>query len=503
MADLTIIDPRPFYAIGVAFTAALLVSFSGKNPNLRETWSAVASFIMFGIIMSMVGGVLDGKIYEYTLFQLTDTVGMTMRTDPAGMIFACLASLLWIPINFYSIGYMRNNHEGMQTGYFAAFALCMGATMGIALASNLLTFFVFYEILTISSYPLVLHERDKEALLASRKYLAYTLCSGQLFLAGTVGLYCIAGTMDFTPGGFVTIDMAPRWALQMLFVLMIMAGSVKAAVMPLHGWLPAAMVAPTPVSALLHAVAVVKTGAFAVLRVLGFVFGPKVLLQLGIADVLAWAAAITILASSFIALRQDNLKRRLAFSTIGQLSYIVLGGALLSPLAFRGAYLHLVAHAVMKITLFMCAGCIIVRTHLHDISEMDGIGHKMPITMICFALTSLGISGLPFIVGFISKWSLAMGAIQAGKPLFVLVWVASALLSIGYLMPVVRIAFYRPGPHEDPRQYGNRTWLMLGPICFTAFVSVLLGFYPGFFPPDFYHLAKMAALAITAGWGTW
>ena len=277
---------------------------------------------------------------------------------------------------------MRNNHEAEQTGYFAAFAVCLGATLGIALASNLLTFFVFYEILTIFSYPLVLHERNEEALDASRKYLAYTLVSGQLFLAGTVGVYCISGTMDFKAGGFLDINMAPVWVLQLLFILMILAGSVKAAVMPLHGWLPAAMVAPTPVSALLHAVAVVKTGAFAVLRIIGFVFGPKLLSQLGTADVLAWLAALTILVSSFIALQQDNLKRRLAFSTIGQLSYIVLGAALLTPLAIKGAYMHLVAHALMKITLFMCAGCIIVRTHLHEISEMDGIGRHLSLIHI-------------------------------------------------------------------------------------------------------------------------
>ena len=498
---MTEIDPRPFLAIGTAFLAALLVSVSHKYPNVREMWSTVASLIMFGLVISMAGGVLNGVTYEYTLFYLTDTIGLTMRVDPAGMIFAALAALLWIPINFYSIGYMRNNHEAMQTGYFAAFALCMGSTMGIAMASNLLTFFIFYEILTISSYPLVLHERDQEALLASRKYLAYTLVSGQLFLAGTVGVYCISGTMDFRAGGFLSLDMASPWVLQLLFVLMIMAGSVKAAVMPLHGWLPAAMVAPTPVSALLHAVAVVKTGAFAVLRILGFVFGPKLLSQLGIADVLAWAAVITIIASSFIALRQDNLKRRLAFSTIGQLSYIVLGGALLTPLAFKGAYLHLVAHAVMKITLFMCAGCIIVRTHLHNISEMNGIGHKMPLTMGAFAIASLGIAGTPFIIGFISKWNLAMGAIQAGKPLFVAAWVASALLAMAYLMPVVRMAFFRPEPVNDPRKYGLISYCMLIPICFTAILAVLLGINPELFPPDFYKLADMASSAITAGWG--
>lgn len=494
-------DSRPFLAVGTAFLAALLVSCSRKHPNVRETWSTVASFLMFGLIISMVGGVLNGNVYQWTLFQLTDTVGFTLRTDTAGMIFACLSSLLWIPINFYSIGYMRNNHETEQTGYFASFAVCLGATVGVSLASNLLTFFVFYEILTIFSYPLVLHERDEEALDASRKYLAYTLVSGQLFLAGTVGVYCISGTMDFRAGGFLDSGMAPIWVLQLLFLLMIMAGSVKAAVMPLHGWLPAAMVAPTPVSALLHAVAVVKTGAFAVLRVICFVFGPKLLSELGTADVLAWLAAATILMSSFIALKQDNLKRRLAFSTIGQLSYIVLGASLLTPLAIKGAYLHLVAHAVMKITLFMCAGVIIVRTHLHEISEMDGIGRRMPVTMGCFAIASLGIAGTPFLIGFISKWNLAMGAIQAGKPLFVAVWIASALLAIGYLMPVVRMAFFKPEPKEDPRHYGSISYSMLIPICFTAVLALVLGCDPEIFPPDFYKLATVTADAVCAGWG--
>ena len=233
---MIVTDPRPFIAVGIAFLAALLVSCSRRHPNVRETWSTAASFLMFGTIISMVGGVLQGNVYEWTLFQLTDTVGLTLRTDTAGMIFACLSSLLWVPINIYSIGYMRNNHETEQTGYFASFAVCLGATVGVSLASNLLTFFVFYEILTIFSYPLVLHERNEEALDASRKYLAYTLVSGQLFLAGTVGVYCISGTMDFKAGGFLDASMAPLWVLQVLFILMILAGSVKAAVMPLHPW---------------------------------------------------------------------------------------------------------------------------------------------------------------------------------------------------------------------------------------------------------------------------
>ena len=498
---MTIIDCRPFLAVGVSMLAVVLICLSHKHPNIRETWSALASMIKFGIILSMLPAVFAGTTYEYTLCQITDTIGLTLRTDPAGMIFATLASMLWIPVNFYSIGYMRCNQEEEQTGYFAAFAICISACMGIAMAANLLTFFFFYELLTLASYPLVLHHRNEEALMAARKYLIYTLISGQLFLVGVVAIYCISGTMDFKAGGFITTDMAPTWVIQAIFFCMIAAGSVKAAVMPLHGWLPAAMVAPTPVSALLHAVAVVKTGVFSVLRIIGFVFGPKLLSEIGVIDYLAWAAALTILVSSLMALKQDHLKRRLAFSTIGQLSYIVLGASLLSPLAIKGAYLHLVAHAVMKITLFMCAGLIIARTHRNKISELYGIGKKLPVTMACFAIASFGIAGVPFFVGFISKWHLALGALQAGKPIFILVWIASALLAAGYLLPVVQMAFFRKDPEEGIRKYGEHSNCMLVPICVTAAMSVVMGVIPDFYP-HFFKLATMASQAICAGWTT-
>lgn len=501
---MTIIDCRPFLAVAVSMLAALLIAFTGeKHRNVREAWGALAAVTKFGIICSMLPAVLAGDAYEYTLCQITDTLGLTLRTDPAGMIFALLASMLWIPVHFYSIGYMRCNQEGEQTGYFAAFAVCISACMGVAMSANLLTFFFFYELLTLASYPLVLHHRNQEALMAARKYLIYTLISGQLFLVGIIAVYCIAGTVDFKAGGILTIDMAPKWVIQFIFILMIMAGSVKAAVMPLHGWLPAAMVAPTPVSALLHAVAVVKTGVFSVLRIIGFVFGPKLLSQIGLIDLLAWAAALTILISSLMALRQDHLKRRLAFSTIGQLSYIVLGASLLSPMAIKGAYLHLVAHAVMKITLFMCAGAIIARTHRNQISELYGIAKKMPYTMTCFTIASLGIAGIPFFVGFISKWNLALGALQAGKPIFIVVWIASALLAGGYLLPVVQMAFFRKDPQEGIRKYGEHSNCMVIPICCTAILSIILGVIPDAYP-HFFRLATMASQAICAGWtGGW
>jgi multicomponent Na+:H+ antiporter subunit D len=420
------------------------------------------------------------------------------------MVFACVSSFLYIPVSFYAIGYMRGHHEKEQTGFFAAFAVCLSAAIGIALSANLLTFFIFYELLTIATWPLVFHERNEEARFSGRKYLIYTLVTGQLMLAGIVAIYAMAGTLEFQAGGFLTADMAPTWVLQMLFFLMVLGGAVKAGVMPLHGWLPSAMVAPTPVSALLHAVAVVKAGAFCVLRLIGFVFGPALLAEIGCADVLAWVAAFTIIASSLIAMKQDNLKRRLAFSTVGQLSYVVLGAALLAPLSILGAYFHIVAHALMKITLFMCAGAIIVTAHKDNISDMHGIGKKMPITMACFTIASLGIAGMPFIIGFLSKWNLALGALQVGQPLFIAVLIGSALLGLSYLMPVAYLAFFKPNAKGEFKSYGEANKFMLIPICVTAALSVILGIVPNF-GPHLYDLASMAAQSITQGWigGGW
>lgn len=502
---MTIISIRPFLAVGISLLAALLIMFSGKKPNLREGWTVGAAIIKVALIFSMVPAVVAGNVYEYTLFNITDTVGFTLRTDAAGMIFACVSSFLWIPVAFYSIGYMRGHHEKEQTGFFAAFAVCLSAAIGIALSANLITFFVFFELLTIATYPLVFHSRTDEAKFSGRKYLIYTLVSGQLFLVG-IGIvyYLTGGNVDFAAGGILTADMAPAGLLAILFVMLIAGGAVKAGLMPIHGWLPSAMVAPTPVSALLHAVAVVKAGAFAVIRIIGYVFGPQLLAQLGAAEVLAWFAVATILISSLIAMKQDNLKRRLAYSTVGQLSYVILGAAILAPLSIAGAFFHIVAHAAMKITLFMCAGAIIVTTHKENISEMKGLGKRMPITMACFTIASLGIAGMPFVVGFLSKWNILLGAMQMNQPLYLAVLVASALLALSYLMPVCYIAFFKKNEEGNFQKYGEANKFMLLPICLTAIVSVVLGIFPNA-GVHLYDLANMAANAITAGWtgGGW
>lgn len=380
MIHMIIFNPaiRPVLAVAVTMAASALIFITGDHihRNAREAITFIAAFLNCALIMSLVPAVLAGEEMRFSLLEIVKGVELAFNPDPAGMVFACVSSSLWILTSLYSTGYMRGHHEKNQTGYFAAFAMCISAATGICFAANLIAFFIFFEILTVATYPLVVHYRDETGRRSGRKYLAYTLISGQLFFAGIVIVYWLTGTMEFRAGGFIKTDLLPLPLMAVLFFLMAGAGMVKAGVMPFHSWLPAAMVAPTPVSALLHAVAVVKAGAFAVIRVSFFVFGPDTLKACGAARILSWFAVATILISSFIAMKQDNLKARLAFSTIGQLSYIILGVAMMYPFGAVGGLFHIVAHAFMKITLFMCAGAVYVTTGKKNISEMVGIGRQ-------------------------------------------------------------------------------------------------------------------------------
>jgi multicomponent Na+:H+ antiporter subunit D len=342
----------------------------------------------------------------------------------------------------------------------------------------------------------VLHKETAEARAGATKYLAFTVPAGLALLLAIAITWTIAGTLTFTPGGFVTADMGSRGLLQVLFVLFVAGVGVKAGIMPLHAWLPAAMVAPTPVSALLHAVAVVKAGAFGVLRVTGFVFGPDVLHSLGVATWLGWLACATFLLASVIALRQDNLKRRLAYSTVGHLSYIVLGAALLNAWSWAGAVMHLAFHATMKITLFFCAGAIYVRTHHERIDELGGIGRQMPVTMAAFAIASLGLAGLPGVNGFLSKWALANGAIGAQGWFEVSALALSGVLNAAYFLPIVVRAFFEENP-EYPR-LGEASALMVGPLMVTALASLVLGLAPNL-GVGAWDLARHVATAVTGG----
>jgi multicomponent Na+:H+ antiporter subunit D len=480
--------------VGVSLGAAFLILLSSRRPNLRELWSLAAAFAKLYLVVSMLPIVLAGGAYESRLIELLPGFSLHLKTDPFGMVFALLASFLWVLTSIYSIGYMRSGGYEHQTGYFASFAVAVSSAIGIAFAANLATFFVFYEILTIATYPLVVHRRTKEAISGGRKYLAYTLLAGQALLVAIVWTSELAPGAGFQPGGFLRGSASPG-ALGLLFALFIAGIGVKAAIVPLHGWLPAAMVAPTPVSALLHAVAVVKAGTFGCLRIVGWVFGVSLLDDIGASFWLALAAGVTIVLGSIRALGEDHLKRRLAYSTVSQLSYIVLGAALGSVHALMGAIFHVVAHGFMKITLFFCAGAIYTRTHKEYIRELDGLARRMPATFAAFTLGSLGLAGMPLVAGFLSKWNLGLGALEAAHPVYLAVLVLSGLLNFAYFFPIVHAGFFRG---EKTRfRFDEPAWTLWLPLAVTGAGSLVLGVFPdlGF---SFYRLAWQAAESLVA-----
>jgi multicomponent Na+:H+ antiporter subunit D len=464
MTDALVSDPRPLLAVLVSFVAAFFIVASHRSPNVREGWTVVASLAKFGIVASMLPAVLDGAVFEWSLGAFLPGIEFALRADALGMLFAFLASGLWIVTSFYSIGYMRGNDETNQTRYFAAFAVSLSATMGIAFAGNLVTIFVFYEILSIATYPLVAHDETAEARSAGRKYLAYTMFGGGvLVLAGTALVYLIAGNVSFTAGGIQELANADPGLAMLAFFLLAIGFGVKAGIMPLHQWLPEAMVAPTPVSGLLHAVAVVKSGAFGVSRVVLDVFGPELVFNLSLPFgfsaglVLSTIGAITLTAASIIALRKDHLKQRLAYSTVSQLSYIILGLGLFGWYGLVGALLHIPAHAFMKLTLFFCAGNLHVSTHTDYISEMAGIGKRMPLTMGAFTVASLGMAGIPLLAGFVSKYYMLIGGIRMGARLTPIAYylagalLLSGVLNIAYFWPVIYTAFFEAEDAHDAK----------------------------------------------------
>ncbi|MEW6690110.1 MAG: proton-conducting transporter membrane subunit [Pseudomonadota bacterium] len=462
-------------ALVIPPAGAVLVALAGRWPNLRETATLAASITLFAAIAALAPEVLDGGRPELILLEMLPGIALGFRVEPLGMLFALLASGLWIVNSVYSIGYMRGNDEPHQTRFYVCFALALAATMGIALASNLLTLFLFYEMLTLVTWPLVTHHGDDEARSGGRMYLGLLLgTSIVLLLPAIVATWVFAGTLEFAPGGILRAAGLSGVATGALFALY-MFGIGKAALMPVHRWLPAAMVAPTPVSALLHAVAVVKAGVFAVVKVIVYVFGVEALAAVGAADWLPAVAGFTIIAASIVALRSDNLKRRLAYSTVSQLSYVVLAAALLTPLSVAAAALHIVAHAFGKITLFFCAGAISTASGKTEVSQLDGIGRRMPWTMAAFAVGAASLIGLPPAAGFLSKWLMFQSAAGAGQWLALAVLAASTLLNAAYFMPVVHAAFLRAPPAGD-RVHGEAPWTMLAALVATAAATLALPF---------------------------
>ena len=488
----TITSIKPVLAISVSLFCTLLIIGSRNRPNLRESWTLLAGLIKFGIVASMIPAVLRKQEIVYNLIDVLPGVGIAFRVDSLGLLFALVASSLWIVTSAYSIGYMRGLKEHSQTRYFCFFALALSATIGVAFSANLLTLYLFYEMLSLATYPLVTHHQDPEARSSGRKYLLYIMGTSIAFVLPAMLIsYNLAGTLEFGKQGFLAGTGSKP--LMALLLVMLVFGFAKAAIMPFHSWLPAAMVAPTPVSALLHAVAVVKVGVFCVVRVLTGVFGIDLLGSLNFGPFIVFVASVTILVGSFIALSQDSLKRLLAFSTIAQLSYIVLGVGLLSTKGMTGGMAHIAMHAFGKITLFFCAGAIFVATGKKNISEMVGIGRRMPVTMAAFFIGALSIIGMPPCGGFISKWYLVLGSIEAHQMPVLFVLLGSSLLNAAYFMPFVYRAFFcRPDEAMFENTVKEAPSFCVVPLVITAVISIILLFYP----QPFFRLASMMVQSI-------
>ncbi|MEM7258265.1 MAG: proton-conducting transporter membrane subunit, partial [Pseudomonadota bacterium] len=404
----------------IPLTGGLLLSMQ-SSPNTRDTISLVTATALFMVVLGMYPYVLSGNSEALVLAEPIAGLAFSLQVEPLGLLFATIASGLWILTTVYGMGYMRGNNETNQTRFFFCFAISIAAAMGIAFAGNLITLFVFYEMLTLATYPLVTHKGNEDARRGGRVYLGILMFTSIGFLLFAIlWTYSLTGTVEFKPGGIMAGNASPTVALILLTLFAF--GTGKAALMPFHRWLPAAMVAPTPVSALLHAVAVVKAGVFTVLKITIYIFGIDFIAETNASTVILWVATFTLTASSIVALTKDNLKARLAYSTIGQLSYVVVGAMLANAAAITGAAMQIAMHAMGKITLFFCAGAIYVATHITDISKMRGLGYRMPFTFAAFLIGSISIIGLPPLGGSWAKWYLLLGSIDATQ------WIVVAAL---------------------------------------------------------------------------
>lgn len=465
--------------MSVSLIGVILIVASSKRPNERELYTILTAFVKFFLVLSMLPTILQGNVIEFLVVTVLPGLDIKFRVDAFGMFFAITSSFLWILNSFYSIGYMRALKEHAQTRFYVCFAIALSATMGLAFSANIFTMFIFYEAITLCTYPLVVHEETPVAKQGGKRYLVYLLGTSVAFqLFAFFLVYSIAGTLEFSSHG-IFAGKGSSFLISVAFFLFI-AGVGKGALMPFHLWLPAAMVAPTPVSALLHAVAVVKAGVFTILKIVLFVFGVDLLTQLGLGLILAYWASFTIIAASFMALKQDNLKLRLAYSTVSQLSYIILGAALLTPSSIKGAVMHIVIHAFGKITLFFTAGAIFVASKKKKISELNGIGKQMPFTMAAFTIASLSMIGIPPAAGFLSKWYLFLGSIEADQMPIVLVLATSSILNACYFLPIVYAAFFKELPPGEKPVIREAPAFMVVPLSLTAIGTLLIFFFPSF-----------------------
>ncbi|QIB53155.1 complex I subunit 5 family protein [Pseudomonas sp. OIL-1] len=477
----------PVFIVLSSLVPGLLIFALREDQNrLRVLLNMTGVLLKLALVGLMLWGVDRGMEFRFAVPFLPGG-GLVLQGDALSLQFVSLSSVLWLATTIYAIGYLEDSP--LRSRFFGYFSLCVSATVGLALAGNLVTFLLFYELLTLTTFPLVVHRGTPQALRAGRVYLTYTLGGGALLLMGVALLHSLTGSPEFVPGGYLQplLD-EHRSSLILAFALMIGGLGVKAALVPLHGWLPQAMVAPAPVSALLHAVAVVKAGAFGIVRVVYDVYGVEPVQALGLNVPLLALAAATILYGSIKALQQQELKKRLAYSTVSQVSYIILGVALMGPMAAVGALAHLVHQGLMKVTLFYCAGNFAETLGIHHIRELDGVGRRMPLTMAAFTLGALGMIGVPPTAGFISKWYLGLGALEVGWDGVLLVLVISGLLNAAYFLPLIYRGWFGRPPAEWPDErplgtgrpgLGETHWMLLVPVLFTALLALLAGILAG------------------------
>jgi multicomponent Na+:H+ antiporter subunit D len=515
MRLLAALDSLPLLVLLSSFVPGLIIAFLDESRarirTILNVAGAVAKIVFVGL---MLHGVMHGQVHAWE-FTVMPGLQLTLVGDPLALLFITLSAVLWLLTTVYAIGYLEDSPN--RSRFFSFFSLCVTATAGIALAGDLFTFIIFYEALTWATYPLVVHRGTESSLRAGRVYLAYTVTGGTVLLAGVVWLYAMTGTLAFADGGFVAGSGAGVGETRVVFALLVAGLGVKAALVPLHGWLPVAMAAPAPVSALLHAVAVVKAGAFGIVRVMYSVYGVEYATMIGVAQVLALLAGLTVLYGSIRALSQDDLKKRLAYSTVSQVSYIALGVATIGPMATLGGLVHLVHQGLMKVTLFFCAGNLAETHGLKKVSELDGVGRRMPLTMAAFTIGAFGMIGVPPTAGFISKLYIGIGGAQADQFWVIAVLAGSSILNAAYFLPIIHRAYFRDGPGDagderdagdegDERDAGDEGsgggraeagWLLLAPTLAAAALALGAGVFAAMpFSP-----LELARLIVTTRYG--
>ncbi len=473
----------PLLVVLSSFVPGIWIMFLREDQHgLRTGLNMAGAIAKFVLVILMLQGVAMGLSYEWRI-EVLPGIAFSLVGDGLALLFVTLSASLWLVTTVYAVGYLEGSPH--RTRFFSFFSLCVTATTGLAMAGDLFTFVIFYEALTWATYPLIVHRGSPEAIRAGRLYLIYTLTAGTVLVVGAVALFAEAGTLDFVPGGALDPEAVAGAPVRYLVIFFLLLGglAVKAALVPLHGWLPTAMVAPAPVSALLHAVAVVKAGAFGVVRLLHSIFGIELATEMGVAIVVAMGAGFTIIYGSVRALNQDDLKRRLAFSTVSQLSYVALGVALLLPASHIGGLVHLVHQGIMKITLFFCAGVLSEVLGVKRVSDMGGVGRRLPLTMGAFSIAALGMVGLPPMAGFISKWYLGIGGLGSDLPWVVPVLLASSLLNAAYFLPIVRTAWFddRNSEWKDSGRgaFLEADWRLVLPAVTTALLALGCGLLAG------------------------